>query len=309
LLVAACGAYNSWQTSQTANRLDTIANAQNNFVTKGDLQSFGNGLSNQITSAVASMLPGNGGSNPNSGGNPTPIPTAAPTSAPTQAPASAMPSAGAVAQCPDVTEASTLIAGDPAALVREGGRNLPGEEPCLFETRTNFTEGGTVTCPDGWACELDTVGPNGYYYFGGNGSYQIDAGSFRLQAAYPVDDPIQDPCSALANSLDFLIFEGADPNFQLLPGNFGPCTNLPSQPPHSNTCPNTAADVVAALGGSSANEWTRLNDGQWKRNSSVKANLSAPFGTLDWWDGHNAHMGTTQAQGAFEATWNCNASE
>ena len=224
-----------------------------------------------------------------------------------------------VAQCPSVGEASMLIAHNEGALVREGGRNS-GEEACLFEWRDDLAPSDTIWCPDGWACELDTVGPNGYYYFGGGGSYEIDAGSFRLIAAYPDGDPIHSPCAALANSRDFLAFSGEPAaSWKLYPGNFsceGEDTGVPpaavdngSQPDNTgNTCPaKDQAQLVANKVGGYANEWHRLNEGQWKRASdSTGATLDTPWGTLNVWNGSktiNTHKG--QSAFGYEATWNC----
>ncbi len=121
-----------------------------------------------------------------------------------------------VAPCPSAPEASQLVAGNDTALVREGG------EACLFEWRNApLATSDTITCPDGWACELDLAGPEeGLYVYGGGGSYQIDAGSFRPIDAYPAGDPIHDPCSALAKSRAWLKTEKADPTWTMSPGNF-----------------------------------------------------------------------------------------
>lgn len=232
----------------------------------------------------------------------------APPVASNQPPYSGEPPDGTLATCPTAPEASMLIAGNTTALVQEGS------ESCLFEWRAPLAPSTWVNCPDGWACELDIMDNTmGLYFFGGGDHVaQIDAGSFRLIAAYPADDPIHDPCSALANSRAWLVYSGVDPNWQMNPGNFTcegetPPVTPPGGDTTGNACPATADEVVSLVGGQT-NQWSLLNEGQWKRKAnSPSANLTVPWGSLNWWDGHRAHTtnaGDT-AHGAFEATWNC----
>lgn len=232
----------------------------------------------------------------------------------TQAPASATPTSvapsgnsgkgnGATAKCPTVVEASMLIAGNESALVREGGGDY-GTDACLFEFRRDLAPSNMVTCPDGWGCELDKVGPHGYYYFGGGGQHAIDAGSFRLVAAYPQGDPIHTPCAALENSRGFLKFEGAPASFQMLPGNFScggtsapnaaPTSSAAPAAPEATQCPTSPDQVASLLGGKGSNWKPEGKPGGWVYNGPKVSMKHPGYGKIDY-DGGTTRSGSTPA--------------
>lgn len=215
--------------------------------------------------------------------------------------------------CPPTREVSMMIAGTEGALVREGGGEF-GTDACLFEYRSSLDNDKTVVCVDGWACELDIAGPTqGKYYFGGGQQHQIDAGSFRLVAAYPTGDPIHTPCAALENSRNFLAFQGIT-DWTINPGNFN-CDGATSTDPQVSSpaaapaaeCPVDSSAASALLGGN-ASLWSSLQDG-WKYNRDKVGTdpvaLRHPgFGRIDY-DGGSTSSGSTPA--GTEFTFWCNA--
>jgi hypothetical protein len=120
------------------------------------------------------------------------------------------PTAQKTASCP--TEA------DFAQLTGVVADVIPSE-PCAFHWRGDPQ---TITpknsCPEGWSCQLGIAGKGNYLYYGGSPVVGIYAGTWRLFAAYPSNDAVQQPCQFLAKSQE----EGrqATPTWSITAGNF-----------------------------------------------------------------------------------------
>jgi hypothetical protein len=92
-------------------------------------------------------------------------------------------------------------------------------EPCAFHWRGDpLAIMPKDACPNGWACQLGVVQHGNVLYYGGSPSVSIYAGTWRLPAAYPLDDAVQQPCRLLAKSQE----EGrqATPTWSITAGNF-----------------------------------------------------------------------------------------
>lgn len=250
---------------------------------------------------------------------PTSMPTQAPTAPSTTTPTETMPPPGDVAACPsDAVILSQQLFGYDAALLREN--NAPAEY-CLFETNQSLPGQNTYTlasCPDGYTCEMDTVGPGGKLAYGPqDGPFVFEHASLRLVAAYPSWDPIHFPCTELGNSQSFVNDTAASSGWKVEPVGFTCEDELqPGTPPSSwtvNTCPpdGSAAEVAATIGGLPG-EWTIGSDANgtyWKRAAnSPRATLMAPWGKLDVWNGQppTLHFGPGEPSSkSYEATWHC----
>jgi hypothetical protein len=213
-----------------------------------------------------------------------------------------------VEPCPSTTQVNSDIGTDVQSV---------GGEACAYTLRTAAIGNTGATCKVGYFCTF-TVGDT--FVFDGDGTrYAVTAGTVRYKASYPKGDPARDNACGLTSKENAFGLT-RNPPFPVFPGNFScegvvpgplPATvdngSQPNQPNNTGkVCPaKDQAGQVARLVGGNANEWHRLNEGQWKRVSSVSANLTAPWGTLDWWDGAYAHAATKKANNAFEATWNC----
>jgi hypothetical protein len=159
----------------------------------------------------------------------TPTDTPVPTSTPTTSQPAAQPTSQSVVAQP------TTSASQPAAPEGQQVVSCPTEaeftqltgvvadvvpsEPCAFHWRGDPQ---TITpensCPEGWSCQLGVVGKGNILYYGGSPSVTIYAGTWRLIAAYPSNDAVQQPCQLLAKSQE----EGrqARPTWSITAGNF-----------------------------------------------------------------------------------------
>jgi len=139
-----------------------------------------------------------------------PTPTDTPTAPAAPASQLAVPAGQQAVSCPTEAEFAQLT-GVVADVVPS--------EPCAFHWRGDpLAIMPKDACPNGWACQLGVVQHGNVLYYGGSPSVSIYAGTWRLPAAYPLDDAVQQPCLLLAKSQE----EGkkARPTWSITAGNF-----------------------------------------------------------------------------------------
>jgi hypothetical protein len=214
ILLAACGTSNSSET-----------------VSKEQFQQL-----QQIVEAQATQLALLATNMPNSTPNPTATPTPnAPTDmpVPTPTPTTSQPAAQPKSQ--PVLVQPTNSASQLAVPAGQRATSCPTEaeftqltgvvadvvpsEPCAFHWRGDPQ---TITpknsCPEGWSCQLGVDGKGNILYYGGSPSVKIYAGTWRLVAAYPSNDAVQQPCQFLAKSQEEE--RQATPTWSITAGNF-----------------------------------------------------------------------------------------
>lgn len=110
-------------------------------------------------------------------------------------------------ECPTTAEAKELTGVDVQRL---------GTEPCAWVWRAVPEASTPATCPDGWVCTWDLGGQVAVY--DGYAKSGIVAGTWRMKAAYPENDAVQDECALLRKEQKF----GAEevPSFEVAAGNF-----------------------------------------------------------------------------------------
>ena len=147
-------------------------------------------------------------------------PTAAPTLAPkAAAKATEMPTPALTKATPKPTATITCPTEREFAELTGVVADRLEEELCAFHWRGDpLTITPPNACPEGWACELGVAGEGNILYYGGSPTMPIYAGTWRLAALYPAEDPVRDPCSFLAKSQEH--GRNADPPWTISAGNF-----------------------------------------------------------------------------------------